>query len=130
MRLGTDIIEIDRVYGATQRQAGFARRILSEGEYTLYEALLGQRKMEFLAGRFAAKEAYAKALGTGIGRLRFDHIEIMPNPKGAPEIVKGPIVEGGLVSISHCNTYATATVIFDLSDQEVEAQLEAFFENQ
>lgn len=128
MRLGTDIIEIDRVYSATLRQTEFARRILSDGEYSLYTQFSGQRQMEFLAGRFAAKEAYSKALGTGIGRLRFDHIEIMADEKGAPRVVKGPIIKGALVSISHCQMYAMATVIFDLSDQEIDSQVESFFQ--
>ncbi|AXY24652.1 holo-[acyl-carrier-protein] synthase [Suicoccus acidiformans] len=125
MRIGTDIIEIERVYEASQRQAHFAKRILSAEEYALYDTYSPKRQQTFLAGRFSAKEAYGKALGTGVGHwLKFDQLSVMPDAKGAPQWSQGPITEGVRVSISHSRDYATATVLIELSDEEIARQLE------
>ena len=72
--IGTDLAEISRIRRiGLQRLAG---RILSKEEMALMPASDG-RRAEWLAGRFAAKEAVAKATGTGIGgRLGFQEIEI------------------------------------------------------
>jgi holo-[acyl-carrier protein] synthase len=68
--------------------------------------------VEFLAGRFAAKEAFSKAMGTGIGKdLSFLDIEIAVDPLGKPVIVK-PDVNAHL-SISHSRDYAVAQVVIE-----------------
>lgn len=126
MRLGTDIIEISRITEAVERNEQFPAKILSEEELSLFHEMGENRQMEFLAGRFSVKEAYAKALGTGIGKIKFTDISVLPNASGAPKIVKGPIVESVIVSISHCKTYAMATVIMDLPDFVVNSQIESF----
>ena len=70
------------------------------------------RKIEFLAGRFAAKEAYSKAVGTGIGKeLSFLDIEIETDALGKPFIAKPDIT--GFISISHSRDYAVAQVIIE-----------------
>ena len=61
------------------------------------------------AGIFAAKEATAKAFGTGIGKLSFTNIEVLHNENGQPYVVCNG--EELLCSISHCKDYATAVVI-------------------
>ena len=62
--IGTDIVSIPRVEALVQRYGDrFAKRILSDAEYQEY--LQVERAATFLAKRFAAKEAAAKALGTG-----------------------------------------------------------------
>lgn len=105
--LGTDIIEIDRIKKAN-RNDRLANRILSEIEFNNYNNIKSSRRqLEFLAGRFAGKEAYAKAIGTGIGKLNFKHIEILNEDNGKPYI-NG---DSALISISHSKMYATATVI-------------------
>ncbi|MBK0348709.1 holo-ACP synthase [Aerococcaceae bacterium zg-ZJ1578] len=123
MRLGTDIIEIQRIALACERNALFPSKILSQSELDLYESMPQTRRFEFLAGRFSAKEAYAKALGTGIGRLKFTDLTILPDYFGKPILHEGPIVENVLVSISHCKEYATATVIINAEKDEVEAAI-------
>ena len=84
MRIGTDIIEIDRIQEAVARSPRFASKVLTAEELARYETMKEHRALEFLAGRFAAKEAYVKALGTGIGRIRFTDMSIANTPSGAP----------------------------------------------
>ncbi len=84
--IGTDIIEITRIKLAIEKNGErFARRILSKSE----QELCSQSKYpeRFLAKRFAAKEAFAKALGTGIRNgLNLCDIEVSNNADGKPEI--------------------------------------------
>ena len=79
--VGIDLVELERVrrFG-TERMA---QRILTEGEKA-YLPRSERRMLEFLAGRFAAKEAVAKAAGTGIGKLGFQDIEIIPMTELSP----------------------------------------------
>ena len=126
MRLGTDIVEIERIAAAVERNAQFPTKILSEKELVLFRDMKEQRQHEFLAGRFSVKEAYAKALGTGIGKIKFTDIVVLPNEMGAPKVVEGPIVESVIVSISHSKAYATATVIIDLPDFVINSQITSF----
>lgn len=84
--------------------------------------------MSFLAGRFSVKEAYGKAMGTGIGRISFTDISILPNEMGAPTLVSAPLIEGVHLSISHSRDYAIATVIVDLPDEAIETALQHFFD--
>lgn len=111
--IGIDIIELDRINQAAKRKERFINRILTENERKIYDSYeQAQRKLEFLAGRFAAKESFAKAAGTGIGKLSFQHIEILPNDSGAPQItVEGYQANQIYLSISHSKQYAVAQVI-------------------
>lgn len=128
MRVGTDIIEIDRIRQAVDRQARFPEKVLTRDELTLYQSFREERRMNFLAGRFSVKEAYGKAMGTGIGRISFTDISILPNEMGAPTLVSAPLIEGVHLSISHSRDYATATVIVDLPDEAIETALQHFFD--
>lgn len=111
--IGIDIVEIDRICKAAERQTRFFERILCETERTRYLQLKGRRKVEFLAGRYAAKEAFSKAAGTGIGsELSFQDIEIGKDEKGRPFITK-PFTEGVHLSLSHSEHYAVAQVIIE-----------------
>ncbi|HLO10874.1 MAG TPA: holo-ACP synthase [Pseudoneobacillus sp.] len=111
--IGIDIIELDRIKTIINRQPKFIQRILTENEQLKFEKLSSQRKIEFLAGRFAAKEAFAKANGTGIGNeLSFLDIEIESDLKGKPQIIL-PIQKGVHLSISHSRDYAIAQVIIE-----------------
>ncbi len=127
--LGTDIVEIariaDRVPQAGDHQAlancRLAQRVLTESELAIF--IDSAQPGRYLAKRFAAKEAAAKALGTGIGRgVSFQHIEITNDSNGAPLIqLSGGAAERlaalggsqGHISIADEKHYATATVIFE-----------------
>jgi holo-[acyl-carrier protein] synthase len=116
--IGNDIVEIDRIRAVIARYPQrFINRLFtpSEQEYCL------KRKDPALhfAGRFAAKEAVVKALGTGFTQnLTWLDIEIRHDSKGKPgvffsrssaSLLGDPIL---CVSISHCHQYATAIAIW------------------
>ena len=93
--IGTDIVEIGRISDVLNRQGDkFVERILTESEQEQYQH--SHQKAAFLAKRFAAKEAVAKALGTGIGHgVSFQDMVITNDVKGAPQIS----VSGGAAKI-------------------------------
>jgi holo-[acyl-carrier protein] synthase len=112
--IGIDIVEIKRIKEIVERQPKFIERILSEQEKKRFFQLSETRKIEFLAGRFAAKEAYAKAVGTGIGKeLSFADIHIHNDEKGKPFILSGTPGQYIHLSISHSDEYAIAQVIIE-----------------
>jgi holo-[acyl-carrier protein] synthase len=111
--IGVDITELDRMETLINRQPRLKERILTEREILIFEKLNGRRKVEYFAGRFAAKEAFSKANGTGIGKhLSFLDIEIISDDKGKPVISK-PFSEGVHLSISHSREYAVAQVVIE-----------------
>lgn len=111
--IGLDIVETERIQRMIERQPKFAKRILTAKEEDTFYTLSEQRKVEFAAGRFAAKEAFAKANGTGIGAvLSFKDIEISKDPNGKPYFSK-PEGACAHLSITHCREYAAAQVIIE-----------------
>ncbi|WP_423800406.1 holo-ACP synthase [Neobacillus sp. SAB-20_R2A] len=110
--IGIDIIELSRVHEIISRQPKFIDRVLTASEKQRFSELAERRKVEFLAGRFAAKEAFSKAIGTGIGKeLSFLDIEISSDGLGKP-VIKKPEVCAHL-SISHSRDYAVAQVVIE-----------------
>ena len=65
---GIDLTEIARVKRAVEKTPSFVKRILTPPELEQLAKLGGQRRYEYIAGRWSLKEAFAKAWGTGIGR--------------------------------------------------------------
>lgn len=111
--IGLDIVELQRIRRISERQIKFVDRILTPFEKETYQCLTETRQIEYLAGRFAAKEAYAKAVGTGIGQsLSFLDIQVENDEKGKPFIRK-PQKEGVHLSITHSAEYAVAQVIIE-----------------
>ena len=120
MGLGTDIVEIVRIGEMIDRHGeAFLNRI-----YTPEEIRYCQKRKhcnEAFAGRWAAKEAVMKALGTGFVRgIGWQDIEILSEKSGKPyvnirggagEFAKKIGVDRVLITISHCRAYATATAI-------------------
>lgn len=86
--MGNDMVDIRRIEAALTRHGErFARRLFTPAEIALAEAR-GARRIATYAGRFAAKEAAAKALGTGFrGGLMFTHIEVVRAGQGKPMLV-------------------------------------------
>jgi holo-[acyl-carrier protein] synthase len=83
--IGHDVVEIERISNILDKSGGhkFFNRILTLSELELPGSKL--RKAEFLAGRFAAKEAVSKAFGCGIGKIMgFQDIEVLPDKAGKP----------------------------------------------
>nr|WGD71188.1 holo-ACP synthase [Bacillus subtilis] len=113
--IGLDITELKRIASMAGRQKRFAERILTRSELDQYHELSEKRKIEFLAGRFAAKEAFSKAFGTGIGRrLSFQDIEIRKDQNGKPYIICTKLSQVAVhVSITHTKEYAAAQVVIE-----------------
>jgi holo-[acyl-carrier protein] synthase len=81
--VGIDLIDIDRIVGVLQRYPDrFRHRVLTERE----RAYVG-RKVERMAGRWAAKEAISKVLGLGVRGVGWREIEVLPNRAGAPQVI-------------------------------------------
>lgn len=113
--IGIDLIELDRIQKGLEKNARLVTRILTRNELHVFHQLKSvRRKIEFLAGRFAAKEAFAKATGQGIGKLSFQDIEVLRNEKGAPTMeVKGFENYYIHISITHSEHYAAAQVVIE-----------------
>ena len=85
--IGTDLVNIDRVKKIlSKNRDGFIKRVLSEHEQALFKNK--SDSAAYCAKRFAAKEAFAKALGTGIGRVvSFQDLTIRNNENGKPHFI-------------------------------------------
>jgi len=83
---GTDIIEVSRISSALEKYPGFKTRVYTEHEVAFCEDKKNETaKYISYAERFAAKEALAKALGTGLGKdIFFKDIEVQNMPSGQP----------------------------------------------
>ncbi|WP_062269619.1 holo-ACP synthase [Endozoicomonas arenosclerae] len=83
--IGTDIARIGRFQKIVERnKEAFARRVLTDSELEIFKS--HPQQAAWLAKRFAAKEAAAKALGTGIGKVSFQHLETYSDELGAPHM--------------------------------------------
>ncbi|HZT82924.1 MAG TPA: holo-ACP synthase [Gemmataceae bacterium] len=115
--IGTDIVECLRI-GRMIEQHGelFLRRVFTDREIRYCQER--KRATEHFAGRWAAKEAILKCLGTGWRRgLCWTDMEVRSEPNGQPrvfmcgaarDVARNLRVTNILLSISHCRAYATA----------------------
>ncbi len=120
--IGVDIAETARVQQLADKYGErFTRRILTDYERAQFERR--KKSPSYLATRFAAKEAVAKALGTGIGkRLSFQSMQIENDAVGKPvlrfldeaaEIIAGVEIKNALVSLSDESHYVVAMVVLE-----------------
>lgn len=125
--IGTDIISIERVEHILKKnKSGFVRRVLSEHEQALF-ANKGD-SASYCAKRFAAKEAFAKALGTGIGKtVSFHDLTIRNNENGKPYFIPSEklriyLLEKNIkqahLSLSDEKNNAVAFVVLELGDKD------------
>lgn len=116
--LGNDIIEVQRIQKAVERHGDrFLEKIFTPQERRYCQS--HKEAFRHFAGRFAAKEAVVKALGTGFQKgLMWTDVEILNDVQGKPGVffsnafidLWGP--RHVLISISHCHAYATAVAIW------------------
>lgn len=118
--IGTDIIEIDRIEKAINRNNGFLDKVFTTREIEMFK----ERNMraEVIAGNFAAKEAVSKALGTGVRGFSLLDIEILRDQLGKPIVYLSDDMKKIInanhrinVSISHNRTSAIAFVVLEES---------------
>ena len=127
--IGTDITECLRIAKMIERHGDlFINRVYTPREVNYCQTR--KQSTEHFTGRWAAKEAVLKALGTGWRRgISWRDVEIINEPGGRPVVyvhggVKSVVEQLGItslrVSISHCHGYATAFVVATGSDEERE----------
>lgn len=120
--IGTDIVEVSRIEASIEQFGDeFARRILADSEFASY--LQSHIKPRFLAKRFAAKEAFSKALGTGLrAPATFQNIAVSHDELGKPILVLANELQAFLctkniaqthISISDEKNLAAAFVILE-----------------
>jgi holo-[acyl-carrier protein] synthase len=120
--IGTDLVEVDRLEQAARRHGRrFLDRVFTPAEISYCDALA--RPYESYAARFAAKEAFLKALGTGQrDGIGWHHMEVARDRAGRPELVlTGPAREAAgrqgvaavFLSLSHTRHHATAVVVLE-----------------
>lgn len=122
--IGIDLVELKRIEQTLDRQPRFAERILTQAEQERFQTLAGHRRIEYLAGRFAAKEAFVKAFGTGVGKtVSWQDVEILNDETGRP-IMSGPFDGVIHVSITHSEQYASAQVLLEKREWDVSTNLD------
>ena len=124
--VGTDIVNIDRIQKIIlKNKEGFIKRVLTDHEQALFANKADSAA--FCAKRFAAKEAFSKALGTGIGRVvSFQDLTVRNNDNGKPHFIPSEklrlyLLEKGVkqahLSISDESQYAVAFVVLEAIDK-------------
>ena len=123
IKCGTDIIEIDRIKDAIEKE-GFKKRVYTEKEIE-YSESKNVQKYQSYSGRFAAKEAIFKALSILIEdkyKIKWTDFEIINDEEGKPNVqINTDIIDKSLIknidiSISHCKEYATAVCIIEINN--------------
>ena len=122
--LGCDILEVDRLEGLLRKGRDvFIKRVLTPGEIDEYERRSDKSAIRgtlFVATRYCAKEAFSKAMGTGVGaQFSFQDLSVLNSDSGAPVLVYSERLENWLqsrraqakISISDEQNYVMSTVI-------------------
>src|SRR3954467_2147278 len=119
--VGIDMIEVERVAEKIGKEGGFRELVFSKTEIGYCESKTN--KFQHYAARFAAKEAFFKALGTGwLNGTAFNEIEVINDEKGKPvlgllggsaRVIAGMHIANITVSLTHLKTIASAVVIIE-----------------
>ncbi|HBA09305.1 MULTISPECIES: holo-ACP synthase [Methylotenera] len=121
--IGTDVVEVARINDSVAEFGDtFAKKILAESEMLSYQQ--SNIKSRFLAKRFAAKEAFSKALGTGLrAPATLQNIAVSHDDLGKPILVLAPVLQAFLdskninkthISISDEKNLAAAFVVLEM----------------
>jgi holo-[acyl-carrier protein] synthase len=118
---GIDMIEVDRVAEKIGKGAGFKEMVFSQQEIAYCDTKT--HPFQHYAARFAAKEAFFKALGTGwVSGTAFNEVEVINDEKGKPTVnllgetarfVATMGIRKISVSLSHLKTMASAIIILE-----------------
>ena len=127
--IGTDIVQVSRVAASAQRSARFAEKILGPDEMLVFRERsekTAARGMRYLAARFAAKEAFSKALGMGFRPpMSWHGLQVLNDEQGKPVAVANGELQAWLdahqlqaqISLSDEAEYAVAFVILEKTIQ-------------
>jgi holo-[acyl-carrier protein] synthase len=121
--IGTDLVDLDRIK-AIKSKASFAKKILGPQELATYKQMSSDQGIYYLGKQFAAKEAIAKAFGSGFTSPIFPQaIQILRNNIGKPEIVfseevksysEGLGITGSHVSLSDERNHLIAFAVLEV----------------
>jgi holo-[acyl-carrier protein] synthase len=118
--VGIDVVDVARLASALRRRPGLGERVFTAHERAT--TATGERAVQRLAARFAAKEATMKALGVGLGAFPLREVEVLTGEDGRPSLklhgrAGARATDLGVValsvSLSHTATLATAVVVAD-----------------
>ena len=119
--LGIDLVEVERIEEKIAKENGFRELVFTVNEIAYCESKT--HKYEHYAARFAATEAFFKALGTGwLADTSFNEVEIVNNKLGKPEIVLLGLTKTTIdvlgnfnitLSLTHIKSAASAVVILE-----------------
>lgn len=122
--IGTDLVEVARIEKIILKEQGFKEKVFTKGEIAYCESR--KNSFESYAARFAAKESFFKALGTGwVGEMQFHEIEIIQEQSGKPAIllhgevkslVEGLQISSVFVTLSHTSGMASGFVILEKTE--------------
>ncbi len=116
--IGVDIVEIDRIKDAIDKNDKFLDRLFTDKEIEYFKSK--NLKIETIAGNFSAKEAISKSIGTGVRNFKFRDIEVVRDSLGKPIVktynnLRKICIDYNVleikVSISHSEKYAVANAI-------------------
>ena len=110
--IGVDIIEVDRIQKLAEKSPRFLKRVFTDMEIEYSQAK--RNRFQHLAARFAAKEAFFKALGK---KINWTDVGVVNLPSGKPELEfknkEAFTFDRASVSLSHLKEYAIAYVILE-----------------
>lgn len=121
VRVGTDIVEVERFRAVLNRRPGLREKLFTSGELAYCDSKADPA--QHLAARFSAKEAFSKAIGTGIRELSMIDIEVNRNELGKPGLslwgrAKEAAETLGMkeldLSISHSHQFVVAVVVIEI----------------
>lgn len=111
---GIDLVLFEQMKFACKKQKKFYSYILTGEEVKVYQELNHDEKILFLTSRFAIKEAFSKAMGTGIGKtVNFQNITVIDNVKGQAIITDSPFDGNIFLSTSHSESMLIAQVLLE-----------------
>lgn len=119
--VGTDLIEVERVAGKISKEEGFRELVFTPAEIAYCEGKAN--RFQHYAARFAAKEAFLKAIGTGwVTGIAFNEIEITNDEQGRPllsliggtsKFLEARGIGRTWVSLSHLSNISSAVVVIE-----------------
>ncbi|WEV70605.1 holo-ACP synthase [Lactobacillus sp. ESL0785] len=112
--VGIDAVEVERVAKIVAKGDNFAKKVLTAKEFTQYQQLQGKRQVEYLGGRFSIKEAFSKAMGTGLGKeVGLQDVETLWDNVGHPVTTSTKFNGKIFPSITHDNHEIITLVVLE-----------------
>ncbi|TAN30371.1 MAG: holo-[acyl-carrier-protein] synthase [Actinomycetota bacterium] len=121
VKVGTDILEIDRLREVLKRRPGLRQKVFTPHEVAYCDSKADA--IPHFAARFCAKEAFAKAIGTGVRQFSMSEVEVVRNELGKPDIelwgeakriAESLAVKEIDLSISHSELFVVAVVVIEI----------------